>query len=214
MMATLNLFPARAPIGTVTVDGVESSVMMTPEFFRALTDLLNRVGGPTGVSNTTLEVLSSTAENQPVDLTPFADIAIYQTPDQGASIAQALQQIADQAAQLLAESRAMLTETNKAIESLAVQVGYTDPYRVNWERPGTIGSLTKNSGAFTILTASSAFGCNAAAAQTAAASGGAVVATGATNVSPFGYATAAQANAIVTLVNNIRAALVANGIMS
>jgi len=41
----------------------------------------------------------------------------------------------------------------------------------------------------------------------------AVVATGATQTTPFGYATAAQANDIVTLVNQIRAALVARGIM-
>lgn len=41
----------------------------------------------------------------------------------------------------------------------------------------------------------------------------AVVTTTATNSSPYGYATQAQANAIVTLVNEIRAALVAVGII-
>lgn len=72
-------------------------------------------------------------------------------------------------------------------------------------------SITGSPGAFTAV---GAFGCNTKAAQTAAASGGAVATTGATNVVPFGYTTAAQADAIVTLLNNIRAALVANGIMS
>lgn len=70
------------------------------------------------------------------------------------------------------------------------------------------------SGTATGVTVAGAFGCNTKAAQTAFASGGAVAATGATNAAPFGYTTAAQADAIVTLVNNIRSALVANGIMS
>lgn len=41
----------------------------------------------------------------------------------------------------------------------------------------------------------------------------AVVTTTATNSSPYGYATQAQANAIVTLVNELRAALVAAGLI-
>ena len=49
---------------------------------------------------------------------------------------------------------------------------------------------------------------------TAAASGGAVATTAATNVAPYGFTTAAQADAIITLLNNIRSALVANGIMN
>lgn len=70
-------------------------------------------------------------------------------------------------------------------------------------------------GTFTgTMAISGAFGCNGASAQTAYASGGAVAATGSTNAAPYGYTTAAQADGIVTLLNNIRAALVANGIMS
>ena len=45
------------------------------------------------------------------------------------------------------------------------------------------------------------------AAQTAVAT------TGATDTSPFGYTSAAQANAIVALVNELRAALVAKGLI-
>ena len=56
------------------------------------------------------------------------------------------------------------------------------------------------------------FACNAATPQAAAASGGAVATTGSALVS-YGY-TQSQADGIVTLLNNIRAALVANGIMS
>lgn len=84
----------------------------------------------------------------------------------------------------------------------------------DWAVPASIGSTTPNSAVFTTLRATGAFGCNGAAVQTAAASGGAVATTAATNVSPFGYTTAAQADGIRILLNNIRAALVANGIMS
>lgn len=45
----------------------------------------------------------------------------------------------------------------------------------------------------------------------ASADQAAVVTTGATNSSPYGFATAGQANAIVTLVNALRAAAVARG---
>lgn len=49
--------------------------------------------------------------------------------------------------------------------------------------------------------------------QRAGATQAAVAVTGSTNVVPFGYTTAAQADAIVTLVNEIRAALVQKGII-
>ena len=49
--------------------------------------------------------------------------------------------------------------------------------------------------------------------QRAGAAQDAVATTGATAVTPFGFTTAAQANAIVTLVNELRAALVAKGII-
>jgi hypothetical protein len=63
------------------------------------------------------------------------------------------------------------------------------------------------------LTAVGGFGCNTKLAQTAATIGAAVVATAATNVVPYGYATQAQADDIVTRINTIRAALIANGIL-
>ncbi len=49
--------------------------------------------------------------------------------------------------------------------------------------------------------------------QRAGAAQAAVATTAATNTTPFGYTTAAQADAIVTLVNEIRAALVQKGII-
>lgn len=41
----------------------------------------------------------------------------------------------------------------------------------------------------------------------------AVATTGATNTAPYGYTTAAQADAIVTLVNELRASLVEKGLI-
>lgn len=48
-------------------------------------------------------------------------------------------------------------------------------------------------------------------AQRSSAAQAAVATTGATNTTPYGFTTAAQADAIVTLVNELRAALVALG---
>lgn len=63
----------------------------------------------------------------------------------------------------------------------------------------------------TTLTVTGAFGCNAATAQTAFASGGALNAYGA---GANGFDSGANASALHALVVAIRAALVANGIMS
>jgi hypothetical protein len=64
------------------------------------------------------------------------------------------------------------------------------------------------------LTAVNGFGCNGKTAQTEATIGAAVVTTAATNAAPYGYTTQAQADDIVTRLNTIRAALIANGILS
>lgn len=64
------------------------------------------------------------------------------------------------------------------------------------------------------LTATNGFGCNGQSAQTAVSIGAAVVGTAATNITPYGYATQAQADDIVTRLNTIRAALVSNGILA
>lgn len=50
-------------------------------------------------------------------------------------------------------------------------------------------------------------------AQASGAAQAAVATTTATNTTPYGYSTQAQANAIVTLLNEIRSVLVAKGLM-
>lgn len=78
---------------------------------------------------------------------------------------------------------------------------------------GTIGGTTTAAGTFTTLTATGAFGCNGQAAQTAYSVGAAVASTAATNTTPYGYTTAAQANDIVTKLNAVITALKNNGII-
>ena len=75
-----------------------------------------------------------------------------------------------------------------------------------------IGGTTAATGKFTSLT-SGAFGTNGTAAQTALASGGAAP-LGGTGTAAGGWDTAAHRDAAITLLNNIRTALVANGIMA
>jgi hypothetical protein len=60
------------------------------------------------------------------------------------------------------------------------------------------------------LQCTTGFGCNSKTAQTAYASGGAVT----PGAGAYGYSSAVNAAALATLVTNIRAALVASGIMS
>jgi hypothetical protein len=77
-----------------------------------------------------------------------------------------------------------------------------------------IGQTTAAVARVTDLTATGKFGCNGKAAQPSVASGGTVATTGATNASPYGFTTAAQANDIVTKLNTVINALVANGTLS
>lgn len=81
---------------------------------------------------------------------------------------------------------------------------------------GILTSMT-SSGAVQGATvrATGAFGCNSKAAQTAYASGGmpSLTATGFQN-NPAGLGNITEVNNLITLITNIRAALVANGIMS
>jgi hypothetical protein len=91
---------------------------------------------------------------------------------------------------------------------------HTGTFTVTGKGLITSGSATAITGAPGSFTVTGAFGCNTKSAQSAYASGGAVSGTGSTNTVPWGYSTQAQADGIVTLLNNIRAALVNCGIMS
>jgi hypothetical protein len=94
-----------------------------------------------------------------------------------------------------------------------------------WVATDGLSKLVKVSAGFTInpltsgltvgtLTSTGAFGCNGATAQPVYSGVAASATTGATNNTPYGYTSGAQADGIVTLINKIRAALIAVGIMS
>lgn len=75
-----------------------------------------------------------------------------------------------------------------------------------------LGSTTGNSWGSATSQKTSVYGVTPIVQRVGAAQA-AVATTAATNVGPFGYTTAAQADAIVTLVNELRAAMVAFGII-
>jgi len=162
-MSTLNLFPARVAIGVVQENG---TVLMTPEFFRALTDVLQRVGGTAGADGVDLELLANNTQPPAVDFGQFYDmLAAVQGGEQNNA------------------------ELQKRVSDLEVLAGYADPFRVNWERPGAIGSLTAASGAFTTLTASSTVTLSPANANV--------------TISPTGTGTVTFAPATAGTINNM-----------
>jgi hypothetical protein len=263
---------------------------MTPEFSRAMRGLSVFLGGPDAVANEDLAILASiVAASDSAQAGEIEGIAALMPPDLSGQVAALLADVAqlrdqanqfDQLSAALAEARKELTdlaiaqgelplraelaEMRKVLEGVEIQSTYRDPFRVDWERPGKIGSLTANSGAFTTLTASQAVtlspananvtlsptgtgvvtinpatagtinnmnigattagtgkfttvqstgaaGFNGATPQTPVASGGALAAYGA---GANGLDTGANMAALHALVVSIRAALVANGIMS
>lgn len=211
MSNNLNLFPARVPIGVVQPDG---TVLMMPEFVRAMRALFERVGGAAGMGADDLAILtSSMAQIDHMQSQAIEDIGAVMAPDWSGRIGELLAEVEDLRRQVTQFERlhAELAEVRKALEDVEAQAIYRDPGRTDWERPGQIGSLTANSGAFTTVQSSGGAGFNGAPPQTAAASGGALAAYGA---GANGLDTAAHMSALHALVVSIRAALVANGIMS
>ncbi len=282
-MSYLNLFPTRVPIGYAQQDG---TVLMTPEFSRALSNLVTRVGGENGSSSNDIEAMAVEAlVPRPVvmqyDIEAISVQAMIDSPvimqfdqptDQIPEIAMLMIELAQlqhqvhELQQAVAISNASMLSRSSDAEQL-VFANASNVSVADWERPGKIGFRTPNSASVTTLTASGAvalspsnanvvmsptgtgvitispaalgsmdkvtiggitpaaatvttmtalngFGCNSKLAQTAAASGGAMATTGATNVTPYGFTTAAQADSIATKLNTIQAALIANGIMS
>jgi len=180
-MRTLSLFPARVPIGRAQLpDGSQVDVLMTPEFVRAIAALFDRVGGPNGTSNDDLSTLVYQAlmpdqvqapEPFPADalvdhsaqITALSrqvdEIAILRAqaavPDQAAQIAALGQQVKELRllVSALAGSAAELAELRKRADDIEQVATQPEQVRVNWERPGNIGSLTPATGSFTRINA-------------------------------------------------------------
>lgn len=99
-----------------------------------------------------------------------------------------------------------LTVTKIAATTLTGTLTFADAVNV-------VTNATTGTKIGTATTQKIAFHNSTPVAQRAGAAQAAVSTTGATSTTPFGYTTAAQADAIVTLVNEIRAALVEKGII-
>lgn len=192
---SLNLFPVRVPIGTATdKNGTNMPVLMTPEFARALSDLFELLGSGNGISLMDLEQLGTDA------LIPKPDAAIPDQmtalqPDYAGEVAQLRQQVADLAMMVQAMAP---TGGDTSMQDMFMVLSTTPVNSVDWERPGSIGRQTPNRGAFTTLTASAQFGCNGKSAQASVALG----------------AAATDLPTVIALANNIRTALINNGIGS
>jgi hypothetical protein len=207
----LSLFPARVAIGMLQPDG---SVLPSPEFVRAMSALFGRVGGSIGMGSDDLALLASAvAPPDPQARRAAADALTAPAIDQSALIAALIGKIATLQAQVtqIESVRAELAKLSRRIDGVEQVATHRDPFRVNWERPGAIGSRTANTGKFTTVQSTGGAGFNGAAPQTAYASGGALAAYGA---GANGLDTAANMAALHAMVVKIRAALVANGTMS
>lgn len=137
----LNLFPVRVPIGRATgADGRAVDVLMTPEFARALSALLVRVGGANGLSTDEIAAMSASA---PV---PDAAIATLQGMVQ--------QLLVELASATQAAARVHVLE--QRVEELTKLVHLSGPAPVDWEHPGKIGAATPNSAKVTSFSATTA----------------------------------------------------------
>lgn len=144
MSAPLTLFPARVAIGTA--NGVP--VYMSAEFTRALSLLLERVGGPIGPGTDDLALEDAMSGAIPL----LAALA--------ATVAEVQHQLAQAATE-----RAAVAELRKLLEHQAMDQAapvlilpgdplFDAPLPTDWEHPGRIGAATPNSGKFTTLAAS------------------------------------------------------------
>lgn len=136
-MPKLNLFPARVAIGRVTdAAGKTYDVLMTPEFSRALADLMLRVGG---VSSMNLDELVMLLAGE-----PGADAA-------NAALASAVADLGAQLAATPPQVIARMAALERRIEDLARQLHSAGPTLTDWEHPGRLGDKTPSSARVTTL---------------------------------------------------------------
>lgn len=137
MPTKLNLFPARVPIGRfMDASGKSVDVLMTPEYARALGDLMVRVGGPSAFSTDEIGALFASESHST------------------AAVASLVHMLADLSAQLgglqVMAARLAAAERKLAdMESLA-QMGQAQR-PVDWEHPGKLGAATPNAARVTTL---------------------------------------------------------------
>lgn len=154
--------PARVPIGSFTDgDGKQYDVLMTPEFARALSSLLVRVGGPSSFSmddvlNAAVDRSDSNAQVAVLrarvnELTAQLEASATMSARVGALVAS----VNDLATQLVAANaaNARMAALERRIEDIARLAHLAGPAPVDWEHPGKVGAGKANSGQFTTLEA-------------------------------------------------------------
>lgn len=131
---------------------------LTPEAFRVLRTWFTRIGGFNGIGNDDLAqlVLQALAPTKDAEARAgIADIELGQAVDQSSLIANMAQRIDE--LQLLASTVNSLAAEVESLRQRAADIeqlaSHRDPFRVDWERPGKVGSLTSNAGAFTTISA-------------------------------------------------------------
>lgn len=229
--SVLNLFPARVPIGTLQPDG---TVLMTPEFARAMSAVFDRIGRADGMSSDDLALLASSGPQPDMEARrAIADMALNVPIDQGALVATLLAKVAalDMQVAQLAGTAAEISMLRRRTDGAEVLATHRDPFRVSWERPGRIGFFKANTGAFTDLTAQTfnkvtitapASGATLSLADgatlTVPAPGGTLGSAAYANASDFAASSgtalapvATDAASTQTLANSIRAVLVSIG---
>src|SRR5688572_1728492 len=109
---SLNLFPARAYIGTfMDASGRQVGVQASPEFQRALTALKTRVGGDEAASNSDIETLLSFTAPPNTEADKAAhDLQIDRSCDHAAEIAELRKAVEELKTQL-----ASLTDQTAAV---------------------------------------------------------------------------------------------------
>lgn len=143
MPNNLNLFPSRSAIGQVkTPDGRVLDVMASPEFSRALADLVFRVGGASALTSD--EMLNMLA----TESTESAEVQALQ------------QQVRELKSQLavVRDENARIAALEKTVQELTMLVRNPPAAQTDWEHPGKIGAGSINTARFTTLTVTNGLG--------------------------------------------------------
>lgn len=154
---SLNLFPARAYIGTFKdASGRQIGVHASPEFQRALNALKIRVGGDEALSVSDIETLLSFAAPPDIETSKaIHDLQVDVVRDHTAEIAELRKTVEELKVQLacLTDQTAAVAEVKKYTQDLEISYSFAPPL-TDWEHPGKIGAKTTNTGAFTTISAS------------------------------------------------------------
>jgi hypothetical protein len=153
--SSLSLFPARAAIGIVDASG---RVYMTPEFSRAMGDVLARLGGANGMSaeDVAVELATATASaslQAAAVRTEELQLEVAQLQAAMARVAALRKQVEELEQQLGADTAllAQLATLGRRVDDLETADALDTPQGVDWAHPGKIGATTPNSASFTTV---------------------------------------------------------------